>query len=80
MARTTQPWDVYRVLPHRDVLDCTLYATATGLPIGRLDFEHVPCGMSLRQEDIEDNWCPHCPEGRQTINKAALARAIADRG
>lgn len=64
--------DTHRVLPHRDVLDCTLYATATGKPIGRYDYEHVPCGMSLKREAVLDNWCGHCAA---TINKAARRRA-----
>lgn len=69
--------DVYRVLPHRDVLDCTMYSTATGEPIGKYDYEHVPCGMSLTRLDVaEANWCPHCVTW---INKAAKRRGEQDR-
>jgi hypothetical protein len=66
--------DTYRVLPHRNVLDCTMYSSRTGDPIGRYDLEHVPCGMSLKPVDIESNWCPHCAE---VINKAARKRGQA---
>ena len=60
--------DTYRVLPHRDVLDCT----ATGLPVGGYDYEHVPCGRPLTRADVvEANWCPHCAA---IINKAARKR------
>jgi hypothetical protein len=69
--------DPYRVLPHRDVLDCSLYG-ADGAVI-RENYEHVPCGMPLtRREIVDDNWCPHCSMGRQTINKAAKRRANAE--
>lgn len=59
----TKLWDTYYVLPHKDVLDL------------RESYEHVPCGMGLKRQDIEDNWCPHCDAGHQTINKAAKKRA-----
>ena len=59
-----------RVLPHRNVLDCTLYSVATG------DYEHVPCGMPLTRRDVvEANWCAHCAA---TINKAAQRRGQAE--
>jgi hypothetical protein len=68
--------DTYRVLPHRDVLDCTMYSTATGQPIGDYDYEHVPCGMPLTRRDVvEANWCHHCAK---TINKAAQRRGQAE--
>jgi len=67
--------DPYRVLPHRDVLDCTMYSCATGAPLGAQSFEHVPCGMDLKPAHIEDNWCPYCAA---TINKAAKRRANAE--
>lgn len=68
--------DPYRVLPHRDVLDCSLYDTRTGAVI-REDYEHAPCGTSLTRRDItEANWCPHCVG---YINKAAKRRGEADR-
>lgn len=67
--------DPYRVLPHRDVLDCSMYR-ADGAVI-REDYEHVPCGMPLTRRDIvEANWCPHCVG---YINKAAKKRGEADR-
>jgi hypothetical protein len=70
--------DPYRVLPHRDVLDCTMYSAATGEPIGPYDYEHVPCGGALKRGDVVDaNWCPHCVA---TINKAAKNRANAEWG
>ena len=66
--------DPYRVLPHRDVLDCSLYR-ADGVVI-REDYEHAPCGMPLKRADIVDaNWCPHCAA---TINKAAAKRGRAE--
>jgi hypothetical protein len=68
-------WDEYRVLPHRNVLDCGMYG-ADGRALS-LDFEHVPCGMPLTQSHIEDNWCPHCAD---TLNRAAKKRAITARG
>ena len=74
MPDRTKPWDTYRVLPHRDVLDCSLYSAATGEAI-RESYEHVPCGMDLKRRDIEDNRCPHCDAGHRTINKAAKKRA-----
>jgi hypothetical protein len=68
--------DTYRVLPHRNVLDYTMYSSATGEPIGGYRFEHVPCGMDLTEGDVKDaNWCPHCPG---TINKAARRRGFAE--
>jgi hypothetical protein len=68
--------DAYRVLPHRDVLDLTMYSAATGRAIGNFKYEHVPCGMPLSRGDVVDaNWCPHCPG---TINKAAKRRANAE--
>lgn len=70
-------FDPYRVLPHRDVLDCTMYSAATGEPIGDYDYEHVPCGMPLKRDDIVmANWCHHCAK---VINKAAKARGKAAR-
>jgi hypothetical protein len=67
--------DTYRVLPHRDVLDCTMYSAATGRPIDHYGYEHVPCGMSLTRRDVvEANWCPHCAT---VINKAARRRGRA---
>jgi hypothetical protein len=70
--------DPYRVLPHRDVLDCTMYSAATGEPIGGYDYEHRPCMMPLTRADVvEANWCPHCAK---TINKAAQARAPVPSG
>lgn len=69
--------DTYRVLPHRAVLDCTMYATATGLPVGKYEYEHVPCGMTLSRRDVvESNWCPYCVE---YINQAAKRRGEQDR-
>lgn len=68
--------DRYRVLPHRDVLDCTMYSYATGEPIGDIQYEHVPCGMTLSEADVKDaNWCPHCVVH---INKAAMRRGMAE--
>ena len=70
--RSTEMIDEFRVLPHRDVLDCTMYSLASGLPIGDYVYEHVPCGMNLKRVDVvEANWCPHCVV---YINKAALRR------
>ncbi len=67
--------DTYRVLPRRDILDRTMYSTATGEPIGLYDYEHVPCGMALTRRDVvEANWCPYCPE---IISKAAFRRGQA---
>lgn len=67
--------DTYRVLPHRDVLDCTMYSTATGEPIGKISYEHVPCGQDLTEVDVKEaNWCPHCAA---VINKAARRRGQA---
>lgn len=69
--------DTYRVLPHRDVLDCTMYSTATGRPVGKAVYEHVPCGQELSRRDVvEANWCPHCVA---YINKAAKRRGEAHR-
>ena len=67
--------DTYRVLPHRHILDCTMYSTATGQPVGDFKYEHTPCGMDLtRRHVVEENWCPYCA---CTINKAAQRRAQA---
>lgn len=67
--------DVYRVLPHRDILDSSMYSVITGERLHD-HFEHVPCGAILRWSDIVDaNWCPHCVA---TINKAAKRRANAE--
>jgi hypothetical protein len=51
-----------------------MYSTATGEPVGDYDYEHVPCGMSLKREIVETNWCPHCAA---VINKAAQKRGQA---
>jgi hypothetical protein len=67
-------WNRWRVLPHRSVLDCSLYA-ASGVLL-RPDYEHVDCGMPLSVNDIEANWCPHCVK---TLNRAADKRARAAR-
>lgn len=77
MAYSVTPsWDTYRVLPHRHVLDCTMYSTATAEPCGPYKYEHVGCGMLLSRDNIVDNWCPYCVA---TLNKAARKRAIAAR-
>ncbi len=53
-------WDLWHVLPNRNVT------------IAADEYVHAPCGMSLVQFHIEDNWCPFCCA---TINKAADRRA-----
>lgn len=67
--------DPYGVLPHRQVLDCSIYSTATGERLIH-DFEHTKCGMPLTMRNIQENWCPHCAV---VLNKAAAARATAHR-
>ena len=69
--RLTRAWDEWRVLPHRSIIDYSLY-NADGT-VHRDEFEHAACGMSLTQAAIEENWCPHCC---LTLNKAADRRAI----
>lgn len=76
-TRTQTTDDPCRVLPHRDVLDCTLYLAKTGRPVAVYEYEHVPCGMRLSRADVvEANWCGHCAA---VINKAAQRRGERDR-
>ncbi len=63
--------DIYRVLPHRDVL----VQVGTDNVFGSRRYTHRPCGMLLKEGDVKDaNWCPFCAA---TINKAAARRGRA---